>query len=129
MRHDPSGYDPVCRQPSTFRTLFNPQPHGPSILPQRYSLTPPLVGKKSDYALALACLRAFWRSFFIIAPPRLCYIAFTFIQPYLLQKILVAFREGTLFDFENGLIVATGIVFFGIGVSVPSALVCFAAHD
>lgn len=83
----------------------------------RCLLTRCLVDKKSDYALAIACLRAYWTSFFIIVPPRLCYIAFTFVQPYLLQKILVAFRDGTLFDFENGLIVATGIVFFGIGVS------------
>ena len=78
-----------------------------------------IADKTSRFCLMKACLYAFWEPFLLIPIPRLFFIGFNFSQPVLLHRILVSISqdENLPEDVQNGLIAATVLIFFGIGVS------------
>lgn len=54
-----------------------------------------------------------------IVVPRLCFTAFTFAQPFLLHTIVTAVGQQELSrDVIGGLIGATGLLYFGLAVSL-----------
>lgn len=57
-----------------------------------------------------------------IVVPRLCFTAFTFAQPFLLHTVVTAVGQQELSrDTIGGLIGATGLVYFGLAVSLNMA--------
>jgi len=59
-----------------------------------------------------------------IVVPRLCFMGFTFAQPFLLHTIVRAVsQQGLSSDITGGLIGATALVYFGlaVGLNINSA--------
>lgn len=95
---------------------------GPEFSSERlYSAFEPHWKKSSatsNHALAFALLRTLCYEFFSVVIPRLCFLGFTFAQPWLIMAIVDAVINGSpSSDVSGGLVGATVLVYAGIGVS------------
>ncbi|KAH6657974.1 putative ABC multidrug transporter [Truncatella angustata] len=76
------------------------------------------VNKSLRYCLPITSLKALAWPLVAIVVPRLCFMAFTFAQPFLLHTIVRAVGQQELSrDIIGGLIGATGLVYFGLAVA------------
>ncbi|KAJ6786301.1 hypothetical protein PWT90_09265 [Aphanocladium album] len=74
--------------------------------------------KTSKFALAICCMAACPWSFLSILLPRTLVIGFSFSQPFLLQDVVDEIQTDTpSADVQNGLMVATALIYVGIAVS------------
>ncbi|CEJ89530.1 hypothetical protein VHEMI05371 [[Torrubiella] hemipterigena] len=74
--------------------------------------------KTSKYCLAITCAKLLIKPSIAIIFPRLCFAAFKFSQPLLLQSIVNAVgQEDHSDDVTNGLITATILLYLGLAVS------------
>jgi hypothetical protein len=78
------------------------------------------ASKKGDYALMFTVFKSLKRPLLAIVFPRLCFIGFTFCQPFLISATLAwAERDSDADDMSQGygLIGAWFLVFVGLAVS------------
>ncbi|TQV93467.1 hypothetical protein V2A60_010128 [Cordyceps javanica] len=72
----------------------------------------------SNHSLASALFRTLYPEFLRVVVPRLCFLGFTFAQPWLIMCIIDTVVGGSVSsDISGGLIGATALVYIGISIS------------
>lgn len=77
-----------------------------------------LANKESRYGLLFALAKTMKWSLLVVVIPRLCFSAFTYMQPLLLQTVVSSVQEKQQQEVVGGLIGATVLVYFGLAVRI-----------
>lgn len=75
------------------------------------------ANKESRYGMLFALAKTMKWSLLAVVAPRLCFSAFTYVQPLLLKTIVSSVQEKQQQEVVGGLIGATVLVYFGLAVS------------
>lgn len=68
-----------------------------------------------------ACVNALGSKFYSAVFVRLCYLALSFAQPFLVHRVVEAINEPNLpGNIFGGIVGAFGVLFFALAVSFPS---------
>ncbi|EJP64369.1 Multidrug resistance-associated protein 4 [Beauveria bassiana] len=72
----------------------------------------------SNHSLTHALLRTLYPEFLRVVVPRLCFLGFTFAQPWLIMSIIHAVVDGNPgSEVSGGLVGATALIYIGIAIS------------
>ncbi|OAA72218.1 ABC transporter, transmembrane domain, type 1 [Cordyceps fumosorosea ARSEF 2679] len=72
----------------------------------------------SNHSLAIALLRTLYGEFLRVVVPRICFLGFTFSQPWLIMSIIdTVVRARPSSEVTGGLVGATALVYIGIAIS------------